>query len=137
MATAFQISAAARNAIITAAAALVDAGSGPGTLEIRTGAAPATPATADSGTLLLDEELTDPAFDITGPTADLGDTVTGTVLASGDAGHWRIKDSDGNVIFQGSAGEAADTPDMVFDEKSLVLGGTVAVSVLSITAPAA
>lgn len=136
MATAFQISAAARNAIITAFALLADAGAGLATLEIRTGAAPATPATADSGTLLFDEELTDPAFDIAGPTAEIADTVTGTVITSGDAGHWRIKDSDGNVLAQGSAGEAADTPDMVFDEKSLVEGGTVAVSILSVTAPA-
>ena len=55
--------------------------------------------------------------------------------ASGDAGHFRVKDSNANVIFQGTAGEAADSPDLEFDNKSIVAGGTVAISQLDFNMP--
>lgn len=137
MASNFKISTSARNAACNGIVDLLDAGAAAATLAIRTGSPPATPATADSGTLLATLTFSDPAF---------GNSATGTATASaitsdtnadnsGDAGHFRAKDSDGNVIFQGTAGEAADTPDMTFDEKSIVAGGTVACTSFTVTVP--
>ena len=55
--------------------------------------------------------------------------------ATGVAGHFRIYDSDSVVILQGTAGAAADSPDMVFDDKNIVIGGTIAISSLTVTVP--
>lgn len=137
MASNFKISTAARNAACNGIVDLLDAGAGAATLAIRTGAPPTNVADADSGTLLATLTFSDPAF---------GNAATGTATASaitsdtnadasGDAGHFRVKDSDGNTIFQGTAGESADTPDLVFDEKSIVAGGTVACSSFTVTVP--
>ncbi len=138
MASDFEISVAARNAACNAIVDLIDAGSGAGTIQIRTGGPPATPATADSGTLLGTLTFSDPAFGnaSTGVATASAITNDSSADASGDAGHFRVKDSDGNVIFQGTAGEAADTPDMTFDEKSIVAGGVIACSSFTVTVPA-
>jgi hypothetical protein len=132
-----KISTAARNAACDAIVDLLDAGAGAGTLTIRTGAPPATPATADSGTLLATLTFSDPAFGnaATGVATASAITSDTSADASGTAGHFRAKDSDGNVIFQGTAGEAADTPDMTFDDSAIVAGGTVAVSSMTFTVP--
>lgn len=137
MALNFKISTAARNGACNGIVDLLDAGAGAATLSIRTGAPPANVADADSGTLLATLTFSDPAF---------GNAATGVATASsitsdtnadntGDAGHFRAKDSDANTVFQGTAGEAADTPDMVFDEKSIVAGGTVACTAMTVTVP--
>jgi hypothetical protein len=139
MASDFEISTAARNAACNAIVDLIDAGAGAGTLEIRTGSPPATPATADSGTLLGTLTFSDPAFGnaATGVATASAITSDSSADASGDAGHFRVKDSDGNVIMQGTAGEAADTPDMTFDDKSIVAGGVIACTSFTVTVPAA
>ncbi len=138
MASDFEISVAARNAACNAIVDLIDAGAGAGTLQIRSGAPPATPATADSGTLLATLTFSDPAFGnaSTGVATASAITSDSSADASNDAGHFRVKDSDGNVIMQGTAGEAADTPDMTFDEKSIVAGGVVACTSFTVTVPA-
>lgn len=137
MASDFKISAAARNAACDAIVDLIDGGASAGTIAIRTGAPPATPASGDSGTLLGTLTFSDPAFgDASGGVATASTITSDTNAdASGDAGHFRVKDSNGNVIFQGTAGEAADTPDLTFDEKSVVAGGTIAISSMTVTVP--
>ena len=75
-------------------------------VQIRSGAAPATPATADSGTLLC--EMTLPVDYLNAASAGtktkLG-TWSGTGAAAGNAGHFRIKDSAATVTgIQGSVG---------------------------------
>lgn len=139
MASDFEISTAARNAACDAIVDLIDGGAGAGTLTIRTGAPPATPATADSGTLLGTLTFSDPAFGsaATGVATASAITSDSSADASGDAGHFRVKDSNGVVIMQGTAGEAADTPDMTFDEKSIVAGGVIACTSFTVTVPAA
>ncbi len=135
MASNLKISTAARNGACDAIVDLVDGGAGAGTIEIRTGAPPATPATADSGTLLATLTCSDPAFGAAAAGVATASAITSDTNAdaTGDAGHYRIKDSDSNVIWQGTAGEAADTPDMTFDNKSIVAGGTVAISAFTLT----
>jgi hypothetical protein len=137
MASNFKISTAARDAACDAIVDLVDGGAGAGTIEIRTGAPPATPATADSGTLLGTLTLSDPAFGAASTGTATANSITSdsTADASGDAGHFRVKDSSGNVIMQGTAGEAADSADLTFDEKSIVAGGVIAITSFTVTVP--
>lgn len=137
MASNFKISAAARNAAADAVVDLVDGGSGAGTMKIYTGSPPATPATAASGTLLATLTMSDPAFGAASGGVATASSITSDASAdaTGDAGYFRVLDSDSNVIFQGTAGESADSPDLTFDDKSIVSGGTVAVSSFTYTAP--
>lgn len=139
MALNFKISVAARNAACDAIVDLVDGGAGAGTLQVRTGAPPTNPADADSGTLLGTLTGSDPFFGAAATGVATANAITSDTNAdaSGDAGHFRVKDSNGNVIFQGTAGEAADTCDMTFDEKSIVATGTIACSSFTVTVPAA
>jgi hypothetical protein len=137
MASDIKIGAATRTAMADAIADIVDQGAGAGTIGIRTGAAPATPATADSGTLLGTLTCSDPAFGNAATGVATANAITSDTNAdaSGDAAHFRIYDSNAVCILQGTAGEAADTPDMTFDNKTIVAGGTIAISSLTITMP--
>mgnify|MGYP003405677390 FL=1 len=136
MASNFKISTSARNGACNGIVDLLDAGATAAQLFVRTGAPPTNVVDADTGTLLATLTFSDPAFGNASTGAATASAITnGTAAASGDAGHFRAKDSDGNTIFQGTAGEAADTPDLVFDEKSIVSGGVVAVSSFVVTVP--
>jgi hypothetical protein len=137
MATGFKIGTAARDGACNAIVDLIDAGTPPGTLQVRTGAPPTNVADADSGTLLATLTFSTTAFGAssTGTATAAAITSDTSADASGDAGHFRVKNAAGTTIFQGTAGEAADTPDLVFDEKSIVSGGTVAISSFTVTVP--
>lgn len=137
MASNFKISTSARNAACDGIVDRLDDGAGAATLAIRTGAPPTNVADADTGTLLATLTFSDPAFGAAATGVATASAITSdtTADASGDAGHFRAKDSNGNTIFQGTAGEAADTPDMTFDEKSIVAGGTVACTSMTLTVP--
>lgn len=138
MASDFEISTPARSAACDAIVDLIDGGSGAGTLEIRTGAPPANCAAGDSGTLLATLTFSDPAFGAASSGVATASAITSDTDAddSGDAGHFRVKDSNGVCVMQGTAGESADSPDMTFDDKSIVAGGTVACSSFTVTVPA-
>lgn len=122
---------AARNAAADAVAALCDGG----TIEIRTGSPPASADDADSGTLLAVLTLNATAFGA----ASLGEILANSITsdssanATGTAGHFRVKDSSSNVVFQGTAGEAADSPDLTLNNKSIVAAGTVAATSMALT----
>lgn len=141
---AIEISEAAQNAAADAVTALFDGGTG--RVNIYTGAPPATPATAATGTLLatltLDSDAADPAA---AGAATFNAITSDTVAdASGTAGWFRIYNSDETA--PGSAGTSADarldgtcgeaTEDLVFDDAAIVAGGTVAISSFTITVPA-
>ncbi len=134
-----KISTAARNAACNAIVDLCDAGAAAAYIQIRTGSPPATPATANSGTLLGTLTMSDPAFGnaATGVATASAITSDTNADASGAAGHFRVFDSDNNCILQGTAGEAADTPNMTFDDKDVVAGGTIAISSFTVTVPEA
>lgn len=139
MALSTKISTAARSAAADAIAALVDGGAGAGYIQVRSGAPPTHPADANSGTLLATLPMSDPAFGAASSGVATADTITSDTNAdaSADAGHFRVFDSDDNCIMQGTAGEAGDTPNLVFDEKTIVAGGTVAITSLTLTVPEA
>jgi hypothetical protein len=102
-----RISAAAASAAADAVVDLLDAGSGAGTIEIRTGAQPATVATAETGTLLATFTLADPAFGAAArgvATLDADPDLEVNGVADGTAGWFRAKDSNGVAIFDGACG---------------------------------
>ncbi len=116
-----------------------DAGTGAAILRIYTGAAPTNVDAAATGTLLGTLVLSDPGF---GAAADQnpGARATASAItsdtsadATGTAGYYRVwTTNDGatplNAVMQGSAGEAADTPNLTLDDKNIVAGGTIAIS---------
>lgn len=102
---AWRLSTSARNAAANAIGDLVDAGAGAGTLRIYTGAQPATPNTAVTGTLLATVTLIDPAFGAASTGAKtLTDPPAATGVADGTAGWFRIYDSNSNAVLDGACG---------------------------------
>lgn len=102
-----RLAALSRSAAADAVVDRLDGGAGPGTIDVRTGPQPTTPADSATGTLLLTFTLNDPAFAAAsaGVTAlDVDPALTATGLAAGDAGWFRAKDSDGNVVYDGACG---------------------------------
>jgi hypothetical protein len=118
------MSVAVRNARLDAIETVI--GASP-TLEIRSGAEPAT--TADSGTLLASMVL--PA-DWASPASGGAKNLAGvwqdlTADASGTAGHWRIKQG-ATVHLQGSASGPSGGGEMILDNAAVVAGQQVTVS---------
>lgn len=140
MALDFKISTTLRNAAVDAYSAVLDGGTGPATLHIRTNAPPANVSDASTGTLLGMLTFSADSF-----AAGSGGTATANAItsdtnadASGDAGHFRAfpgAAADTAAAFQGTAGNSGDTPNMVFDNKTIVQGGTIAVSSFTLTQP--
>lgn len=131
-----KISDSARNAAVNAVAALLDGGSSNANICIRTGAAPTNTTDPDSGTLLATLPMSDPAFGAAaGGTATANSITSDTnIAATGTAGYFRAKDSDGVTVFQGSCGTSG--ADINFDSVSFIAGGTCAISSLTLTQPA-
>jgi hypothetical protein len=99
---------ARRNAIVAGDAGALDAGSGPGKVRIYTGAAPAGPDTAATGTLLAEFTLNDPAFTAgaTGvQTLDADPKPAAVGLAAGEMGWYRALSSDDVAVFDGPVSE--------------------------------
>lgn len=136
MASNTKISTAARNALAAAFGALLNTG----TLAIRVGSPPTNVSDASSGTLLGTLSFSATAFGSPSTGVITANSITSDTNAdnSGDAGYFRGYPSGGSdtqADIQGTAGEAADTPDLEFDNKSVVAGGTIAVSSLTVTMP--
>jgi hypothetical protein len=134
----FKIGTTARNAACNGIVDLVDGGAAAGYIEFRTGAPPTNPGDADSGTLLATCTMSDPAFGAADTGVATANSVSSdtSVDASGTPGHFRIKDSDGVVIGQGTVTITGGGGDFTFDSVTWIEGGTVAVSSLTITVPA-
>lgn len=144
---ALQLSTAVRNAILEAIELTVNgqtlnAGAVTGTaaapkLRLYTGAPPANPAAAATGTLLV--EITLPADwmgNASGGTKLLNGTWQGTASASGTAGHYRLVDNAGTTCHdQGTVTLTAGGGDMTLDNTNIATGQTVSVSSKTLTAP--
>lgn len=105
-------------------------------LRIRTGAAPATCATADSGTILA--ALTLPsdwmAAAASGVKALLG-SWTASAVAGGTAAHFRIYDSGGTVChWQGTVTVTGGGGDLQLDTVTIVTSQVVTVTAFNLTA---
>lgn len=132
---AMRLSTAARNGGCNGIVDLIDAGAGAGTLAVRTGAQPTNVGDADTGTLLGTLTFSDPAFGnaATGVATASAITSDTSADASGTAGHFRVKDSDGNIIFDGTCGQGSG--DMNFDNNVIVSGGVIAATAMTVTVP--
>lgn len=115
------------------AALATDIGSG-STIEIRTGAKPATPETAASGTLLATVAISG-SFTSSGGALTAADPAAVPVVATGTAAHFRLKTSGGTAKLDGTVTATGGGGDMTLSTVSLVSGGTVDLGVPTITVP--
>lgn len=133
-----RIPANVRNAALAAVGALADAGSGPGTLKIYTGAQPGAAGAAPTGTLLATFVLTDPAYGA--PSAgsmalDADPDISAVCAADGTAGWGRVADSDGNAIYDGACTVSGGGGEFILNEVTLLNGQTVVLLSGSISIP--
>ncbi len=106
-------------------------------LEIRSGAAPANCAAADSGTLLASMTLPSDwlAASSSGTKSKSGTWQDLTANNAGTAGHFRIKDSSGTTCHQqGTCTATGGGGDMTLDNTSIAAGQPVTVTAYALTA---
>lgn len=106
-----------------------------GTIQIRTGAQPTNVGDAASGTLLGTLTFSATAFGApsTGVVTAASITSDTNADASGTAGHARLLDSGTAIHSDASCGLGSG--DFNFDNNVIVIGGTIAISSLTLTAP--
>lgn len=128
-----QFSEAVRNAFLDSIEST--AGTSP-KLQIRTGAAPADCAAADSGTLLA--EITCPSdwmAAASGGIKVLSGSWTVAASGAGTAGHYRLKNNAGTTCHeQGSITATGGGGDMTVDNTSIASGQTVTITAKTLTA---
>lgn len=121
----------ARNAACNGVVDLVDGGTGPGTLEIKT-AASTVAGTNEAATVTF----ADPAFGnaATG-VASLASAMTDDTSATGGtATDFTVFDSANTAIFQGAVGTSGS--DLNLSSTSIGAGDTVSISAFTVTMPA-
>ena len=114
-------------------------------IHVFTGASNADAATTPAGTILAKLVTTTPCFGaatVASPSVATASAITSdtSVTTGGVAGcFWAgAVTTPGTIatgIIQGSAGEAADSTDLTFDDKTIVAGGTVAITAWTISLP--
>jgi hypothetical protein len=104
-------------------------------LEIRTGAAPANCAAADSGTLLCSMTLpSDFMAAASGGSKAKSGTWSGTGASAGTAAHFRIKDSGGTTCHaQGTVTASGGGGDLTLDNTSIAVSQVVSISSFTLT----
>lgn len=104
-------------------------------LKIRSGAAPANPATADSGTVLATINLPSDWMNAasSGTKTKSGTWQDTSADATGTAGHFRLYASDGTTChIQGTCGTSG--ADMILDSVNFTMGQSFTVTSFSIVA---
>ncbi len=129
---AFQFSTTVRNAVLDVIESTI--GTAP-TLEIRSGSAPATCATADSGTVLATMTLPSDwlAAASSGSKALSGTWQDTSADSAGTAGHFRIKVSS-TCHIQGSVTATGGGGDMTIDNPVLASGQSITITAFTLTA---
>lgn len=134
---AIQLSVSARNGLLDA---IETAAGASAILKIRTGTAPATCATADSGTVLATISLPADwmAAASAGSKAKLGTWSDTSADATGTAGHFRIYASDGTTChIQGTVTATGGGGDMTVDNVSFAVAQSFTINSFTLTAPGA
>ena len=134
-----KITATARNVAVNAITALLNAG-GAGTLEIRSGTQPLSPATAPAdGALLATLTFATDAFN----DASLGVATAAPITpdpsadATGTASWFRAKSGAGTAIFDGAVGQdPPGTAELILNTVNIVAGGPVQITSFTFTVPA-
>lgn len=130
---AVQLSVAVRNARLDAIETAIGTSA---VLKIRTGAAPADCATADSGTVLATLSLQSDWMEAasSGSKAKSGTWQDASADADGTAAHFRIYASDGTTChLQGSVTATGGGGDLTLDNTSIASGQSVTISSFSLT----
>ena len=129
---AFQFSDAVRSAMVNAIPAVITASP---TLEIRSGAMPASVGAAATGTVLasiiLPATWMTAALDGSAPLAGTWQTLSAD--ASGDAGYFRIRQGSTHHV-QGSVTDTDGGGDMTLDNIAIAIGQQVTVASFTLTA---
>ena len=131
---ALQYSVAVRNAQLDALETTIGTSA---VLKIRTGAPPASVATADSGTVLATLSLPSDwmAAASSGSKAKSGTWEDASADAAGTAAHWRLYASDGTTAHaQGTVTATGGGGDMLVDNVVFAAGQTFTVTGFTITA---
>jgi hypothetical protein len=133
------ISTQARNDAGDSIVDLIDVGSANpnGYIEIRTGAKPASPQTAATGTLLSTLSFSLPAFGnfTNGTTTSNSISEDTSVDATGVAGYFRFYDRDGAAVIDGEITVTGGGGDIEFDNINFIIGGVVSISTITVTMP--
>ena len=128
----------ARTAMCDALVDLLDAGTGAGTIEIRSGTRPANPNTTATGDVLATITLKTPAFgSASNGVATINDPDPVTAVAAGTATWFRAYDGDGNAVFDGDVGVTGSGADLELATTSITTGLTVDITGGTVTVPAA
>jgi hypothetical protein len=132
---AIQLSTSVRNAILDVIESTVGTSA---VLKIRTGAAPADVAAADSGTVLATLSLPSDWMSSAsnGTKSKSGTWQDASADASGTAAHFRLYASDGTTAhMQGTVGTSGT--DMIVDSTSFTAGQSFTINTFTLTAPGA
>lgn len=124
----FRITDALANAALDLVADAADAGPGAGTVQVRTGAQPAGPGSAATGTLLVTITLNDPAFGSAAAralAAIVSPVPSGTAVAGGVAGWARVLDSTGAAVSDGSVGASGSGEDFIIGPSTTIASGQI------------
>src|SRR5687768_5747613 len=133
---AIQLSVGARNGELDAIETELITGGAP-VLKIRTGAQPATCATADSGTVLATLNLPADPFAAagSGTKAKSGTWEDTSADAAGTAAHFRIYKNDGTTcVIQGSVSGTGGGGDMELNNAVIASGQAVTITAFTFTA---
>lgn len=133
---AIQLSIAVRNAMLDAIETAVGTSA---KIRILTGTQPATCATAESGTLLVQFALASDWAAAAASGSKLFNTITGTAATgTGTAGYYRLVDSAGTTCHeQGTITATGGGGDMTIDNTSIATSQTVNITSWSWTEPGA
>ncbi len=128
---------AVRSAAADAVVDLLDAGPAAGTIQIRSGAQPASANDAASGTLLATFTLADPAFGAAANGVATAAAVANTTgAAAGTAGWFRALDSTGATVLDGSVTATGGGGDMTLNTTTISVGLTISLTSWTVTMPA-
>lgn len=141
MALNFRISNSAAKRLANAFETEVDIGSTASVIDIRSGAQPADPDTAASGTLLATLTFTDPAFGAA-TDANPGGLITAATItgdssadATGTAGYFRIRatGTGADDVADGEVGTSG--ADLNFNTTAITSGSQVDITAFTVTMP--
>lgn len=127
-----------RNSIANAIGTATDAGSAAGNIKIYTGSQPATADTVAAGTLLATVAMgPKPSFaTASAGTINAADPAPVSGVAAGTAGWFRMADSNGNTVMDGSVTATGGGGDLTLSTTTISVGVTVDITSFSVTMPA-
>ncbi|MEU8264474.1 hypothetical protein AB0C02_28110 [Micromonospora sp. NPDC048999] len=132
---AIRLPAASRNAAVDAITARLSGG----TIEVRTGAQPASAGDTPTGTLLATFALNAPAFSVaSGGAAALAVSPQPEAIgeAAGTAGWWRAKDGSGATVMDGSCTATGGGGDLTLNTATVSVGLALRLTGGTVTMPA-